>query len=144
MFFNFIVITKKLLFLNYLDINLTHGGNFYFTITLFDFVNNLISIFIGFIVAIFKYKIWIFIFLSMFLISKNKKINKTDNQFFNLLKINLIMYFLLILGIYFSVSDHIYGIDWWIDNSLDRIMYQISGFFIFFIMISINYLKIKI
>ena len=138
------VIIKKLLFLNYLDINLTHGGNFYFTITLFDFVNNLISIFIGFIVAIFKYKIWIFIFLSMFLISKNKKINKTDNQFINLLKINLIMYFLLILGIYFSVSDHIYGIDWWIDNSLDRIMYQISGFFIIYIMISINYLKIKI
>ena len=67
----------------------------------------------------------------MFLISKNKKINKTDNQFFNLLKINLIMYFLLILGIYFSVSDHIYGIDWWIDNSLDRIMYQISGFLLF-------------
>ena len=80
----------------------------------------------------------------MFLISKNKKINKTDNQFINLLKINLIMYFLLILGIYFSVSDHIYGIDWWIDNSLDRIMYQISGLFIIYIMIYINYLKIKI
>ncbi len=139
-----LVIIKKLLFFNYLDINLTHGGNFYFTITFFDFVNYLTSIFIGFIVAIFKYKIWIFIFLSIFLISKNKKINKTDNQFIYLLKINLIMYFLLILGIYFSVSDHIYGIEWWIDNSLDRILYQISGLFIIYIVLSINYLKIKI
>lgn len=80
----------------------------------------------------------------MFLISKNKKINKTDNQFINLLKINLIMYFLLILGIYFSVSDHIYGIEWWIDNSLDRILYQISGLFIIYIVLLIKYLKIKI
>ena len=139
-----LVITKKLLFLNYLDINLTHGGHFYFTISFLDFVNNLTSIFIGLIIAIFKYKIWIFIFFSMFLISKNKKINKTDNQFINLLKINLIMYFLLILGIYFSVSDHIYGIEWWIDNSLDRILYQISGLFIIYIVLLIKYLKIKI
>ena len=78
------------------------------------------------------------------LISKNKKINHKDNQFINLLKINLIMYFLLILGIYFSVSDHVYGIEWWIDNSLDRILYQISGLFIMYIVLSINYLKIKL
>ena len=75
---------------------------------------------------------------------KNKKINHKDNQFINLLKINLIMYFLLILGIYFSVSDHVYGIEWWIDNSLDRILYQISGLFIMYIVLSINYLKIKL
>ncbi len=139
-----LIVIKKLIFLNYLDINLTHGADFNFEITLFDFINYLFYIFLGFIVAIFKYKIWIFIFLSIFFISKNKKINKRDNQYFNLLKVNLIMYFLLVIGIYFSLGDHAYGIEWWIDNSLDRVLYQISGLFIFYIVLSINYLKIKL
>ena len=59
------------------------------------------------------------------------------------MKINLIMYFLLILGIYFGLTDHIYGVEWWIDNSLDRLLYQVSGMFIIYIVLSINYLKIK-
>ena len=59
------------------------------------------------------------------------------------MKINLIMYFLLILGIYFSVSDHVYGIEWWIDNSLINF---ISNFWvIYYVYCSfINYLKIKL
>ena len=138
-----LVIIKKLLFLKYLDINLTHGGNFPFPIIFYDLVNFSVSIFIGFILAIFKYKIWIFILLSIYLISKNKKISPKENQFFNLMKINLIMYFLLILGIYFGLTDHIYGVEWWIDNSLDRLLYQVSGMFIIYIVLSINYLKIK-
>ena len=138
-----LVIIKKLLFLKYLDINLTHGGNFPFPIIFYDLVNFSVSIFIGFIVAIFKYKIWIFILLSIYLISKNKKISTKENQFLNLMKINLIMYFLLILGIYFSLTDHIYGVEWWIVNSLDRLLYQVSGMFIIYIVLSINYLKIK-
>ena len=113
-----LVIIKKLLFLKYLDINLTHGGNFPFPIIFYDLVNFSVSIFIGFILAIFKYKIWIFILLSIYLISKNKKISTKENQFLNLMKINLIMYFLLILGIYFGLTDHIYGVEWWIVNSL--------------------------
>ena len=138
-----LVIIKKLLFLKYLDINLTHGGNFPFPIIFYDLVNFSVSIFIGFILAIFKYKIWIFILLSIYLISKNKKISPKENQFLNLMKINLIMYFLLILGIYFGLTDHIYGVEWWIDNSLDRLLYQVSGMFIIYIVLSINYLKIK-
>ena len=140
----FLLLIKKLLFLNYLEINLTHGGNINLAITMNDFMNYIISIFKGFIVAVFKYKIWIFIFLSMFFISKNKKINRKDNLFINFLKINMLLYFFLILGIYFSVADHIYGIEWWIDNSLDRILYQVSGLFIIYIVLAVNYLKIKL
>ncbi len=144
MFFSiFLLIIKKLVFLNYLDIDLTHGGNINFAITLNDFLNYLISFLKGFIIVIFKYQIWIFIFLSMFLISKNKKINIKDSQFINFLKINMLMYFLLIFVIYLSVVDHIYGIEWWIDNSLDRILYQVSGLFIIYIIFLLNYLKIK-
>lgn len=139
----FLLLIKKLLFLNYLDVNLTHGGNINFEITINDFINFMIFLFKGFIVAIFKYKIWIVIFISMFLISKNKKIKNKDNQFINFLRINIFLYFFLILGIYFSVSDHIYGIQWWIDNSLDRILYQVSGLFIIYIVLAVNNSKIK-
>ncbi len=139
----FLLLIKKLLFLNYLDVNLTHGGNINFEITINDFINFMIFLFKGFIVAIFKYKIWIFIFISMFLISKNKKIKNKDNQFIYFLRINIFLYFFLILGIYFSVSDHIYGIQWWIDNSLDRILYQVSGLFIIYIVLAVNNSKIK-
>ena len=139
----FLLLIKKLLFLNYLDVNLTHGGNINFEITINDFINFMIFLFKGFIVAIFKYKIWIVIFISMFLISKNKKIKNKDNQFIYFLRINIFLYFFLILGIYFSVSDHIYGIQWWIDNSLDRILYQVSGLFIIYIVLAVNNSKIK-
>tara|TARA_B100000401_G_C52552466_1_gene599215 strand:- start:484 stop:711 length:228 start_codon:yes stop_codon:yes gene_type:complete len=73
----------------------------------------------------------------------NKKINKKDDQFLNFLKINMLLYLFLILGIYFSVTDHIYGIQWWVDNSLDRILFQVSGIFLIYVVLAVNYLKIK-
>ncbi len=79
----------------------------------------------------------------MFYFSRNKKINQKDNQFLNFLKINMLLYLFLILGIYFSVSDHIYGIQWWVDNSLDRILFQVSGLFLIYVVLAVNYLKIK-
>ncbi len=139
----FLLLIKKLLFLYYLDINLTHGGNINLAITINDLINYIISIFTGFIIAVFKYKILIFIFLSMLFISRNKKINHKDNQFINFLKINMLLYLFLILGIFFSLSSHIYGIQWWIDNSLDRILFQVSGLFVIYIMLAINILKLN-
>ena len=138
-----LLLFKKFLFLYYLDINLTHGGNINLTITINDFINYIKSIVTGFIIAVFKYKIWIFIFFSMFYFSMNKKINKKDDQFLNFLKINMLLYLFLILGIYFSVTDHIYGIQWWVDNSLDRILFQVSGIFLIYVVLAVNYLKIK-
>ena len=79
----------------------------------------------------------------MFYFSMNKKINQKDDQFLNFLKINMLLYLFLILGIYFSVTDHIYGIQWWVDNSLDRILFQVSGIFLIYVVLAVNYLKIK-
>ena len=79
----------------------------------------------------------------MFYFSMNKKINQKDDQFLNFLKINMLLYLFLILGIYFSLTDHIYGIQWWIDNSLDRILFQVSGIFLIYVVLAVNYLKIK-
>ena len=98
---------------------------------------------IGLFVALFKYKIWFFIIFSFYLfVSKNKFFKKYKNLI-NLKKFNLILFFILICGIYFSVINHDYGLSWWIDNSLDRIIYQVSGLFIIAVIISINSLKIK-
>ena len=99
--------------------------------------------FVGFIVATFKYKIWVFILASIFLFYKSKNIKTKDMILIKVLSINLFLFFLSVLGIYFSVINHSYGLNWWIDNSLDRILYQISGLLIIFTIVKINYLKIK-
>ncbi len=138
-----LLIIKNYLFYKFLGINLFHGGNLDLLISFSDFSQYLLSVSLGFVVAILKYKIWIFILIGFYILSKIKKIQIKDIIMINFLKINLFLYFCLILGIYFSVINHIYGINWWIDNSLDRIIYQISGFFIIYIIIAINNIKNK-
>ena len=136
------LIIKHLLFLNFYESNLIHGGNFYLP-DLSEVILFIKLFLIGFVVAIFKYKIWFFIFIIFYLSFTKNIIFKKNDNFIYLLKINLILFFTLILGIYFSVINHEYGLSWWIDNSLDRIIYQISGLFIILIIIFLNNIKIK-
>ena len=137
------LIIKHLLFANYYETNLVHGGNFYFP-NLAETISFINLFTFGLIVALLKYKIWLFILLSFYLFFKNKKLFKDSKKLINILKINLILFFILLFGIYFSVINHDYGLSWWIDNSLDRIIYQISGLFVIGIIISINNIKIKV
>ena len=137
------LIIKHLLFANYYETNLVHGGNFYFP-NLAETISFINLFTFGLIVALLKYKIWLFILLSFYLFFKNKKLFKDSKKLINVLKINLILFFILLFGIYFSVINHDYGLSWWIDNSLDRIIYQISGLFVIGIIISINNIKIKV
>ena len=138
-----LLIIKHFLFLNYYESNLIHGGNFYLP-DLTEIILFIKLFSIGFIIAIFKYKIWLLILLVFYLFIKNNRIFKKNNNFADLLKINLILFFILIFGIYFSVLNHDYGLSWWIDNSLDRIIYQISGLFIIILIIFLNNIKIKL
>ena len=82
--------------------------------------------------------------LSIFYLNKKNKNFFKELKIIKFLKINFFLYLILVLGIYFSYVNHIYGLSWWIDNSLDRIIYQISGFFIIYIILAVNYIKIKI
>ena len=142
MFSILFLIIKHLLFSNYYESNLIHGGNLYLP-DLSEIILLIKLLLIGLVVAIFKYKIWFFIFAIFYLsLTKMNTFKKKDN-FIDLLKINLILFSTLILGIYFSVINHDYGLSWWIDNSLDRIIYQISGLFFILIIIFLNNLKIK-
>jgi len=136
-----LLIIKNLIFYKYLGVNLTHGGELSLFISFNDFLKYFKSMILGVLIVFFKYKIWFIIFLSFYLIYfKYKKIN---NIFIKFLSINLILYFIFIFVIYYSFSTHLYGIDWWIDNSLDRILFQISGFFIILILIVYDQIKFK-
>ena len=138
-----LLIIKYLLFSNYHESNLIHGAIFYLP-DLTEIILFIKLFLIGFIIAIFKYKIWLLFLLIFYLFLKENRIFKKNNNFINLLKINLILFFILICGIYFNYINHDYGLTWWIDNSLDRIIYQISGLFIIVVMILLNNKKIKV
>ncbi len=139
-----LLIFKKYLFFRYLGIDLFHGGTLDLVINFNILLEYIYFITLGFIIAIFKYKVWLFILLSIFYLNKKNKNFFKELKIIKFLKINFFLYLILVLGIYFSYVNHIYGLSWWIDNSLDRIIYQISGFFIIYIILAVNYIKIKI
>ena len=134
-----LIITKNFIFYKYLNINVLHSGNLIPLFSFDIFINFLILIIKGLIVAIFKYKIWFFIMFAMTFLLKIKSFDKKNLEFIKFLKVNLILYLILVGGIYLSIIDEPRGISWWIDNSLDRILYQISGFFIISIILLINF-----
>ena len=136
------LLIKHLLFSYYLESNLIHGGNFYLP-NIAETILFIKLFLIGFVVALFKYKIWFLILISFYLFSKKSRNFKKYRSLISLLITNLILFFILVLCIYISVIKHEYGLNWWIENSLDRIIYQISGLFIIGVIISINNMKIK-
>ena len=49
---------------------------------------------------------------------------------------------MLLLGIYYNLylNGNI-DFNWWIDNSLDRLIYSLSGIFVINIILFVNYIK---
>ena len=94
------------------------------------------------LIAIFKYKIWILILFSIYYLLTNELYKNEQKLYFKFLKINLVLYFMLLLGIYYNLylNGNI-DFNWWIDNSLDRLIYSLSGIFVINIIFFINYFK---
>ena len=69
--------------------------------------------------------------------------NLSNNQksFFKFLKINLFLYFTLVIGIYYNLAFSGIELSWWIDNSLDRVLFSISGLFIISLVLTLDNLK---
>lgn len=137
-----LVLSKNYIFLEYLNLNLVHGGSIKL-VQEFDVIRDFLVVFgYGFFVAIMKYQIWLFIIISLLIFSKIKKITAKDKKFLNLLKINFTLYISLLVFIYFTrIGDDISNLNWWIDNSLDRLLYSVSGFFIILIVLFTKYYK---
>ena len=137
-----LLIFKNYMFYKYLDLNFAHGGGVEFfsqSNSFFEFIYVFLK---GFIIALIKYKIWILIFISFYFLTKNKFFNSKEILYLKYLKINFFLYLILLLGIYYNlfVNSNI-DFNWWIANSLDRLMYSISGLFIIYIIFFTNNLK---
>jgi hypothetical protein len=85
------------------------------------------------IISIIKYPIWIIIFISSAILLRSNYFKK---NFFVLFF--LFFSFCFIFLIYFTTS---WDVLWLIKSTLSRAMFQLSGFFIFLIIESLNFLK---
>ena len=139
-----LIVLKKYIFYLYLDLNFVHGGGYKFVLS-FDYLYEFLIIFSkGLLVAFFKYKIWIFIILSSVFIFRYKFLKSNLKLFVKFLYINFLLFFLMMVIIYYNLYlNSSIDFNWWIDNSLDRILYQVSGLFIIYIIFLLNYSKIK-
>jgi hypothetical protein len=137
-----LIFLKNFIFYKYLDLNLVHGGGNKI-IGDFNQIFEFISIFsFGLIISIIKYKIWIFIFISFYFFSTTKLLSNNEKFFNKFFKVNLILFLLLLIGIYYNLYiNSSLDFKWWIDTTLDRLIYSYSGIFVIMIMLTINNIK---
>ena len=137
-----LIVLKKYIFYLYLDLNFVHGGGYKFVLS-FDYLYEFLIIFSkGLLVAFFKYKIWIFIILSSVFIFRYKFLKSNLKLFVKFLYINFLLFFLMMVIIYYNLYlNSSIDFNWWIDNSLDRMLYSISGLFLIFVILFFNNFK---
>ena len=109
----------------------SHFTSYYEIYQIFNFqllFEKSIFIFIHIIVAMFKYPIWI---LFIFVLALNKDFKKNlDVVFFSLTS----LLFIFLVYLFYDVYDY----KWLIKGSLDRLIFQASGFLLIFVASSIN------
>ncbi len=136
-----LIYLKNFLFQKYIDLNMTHGADINLLFDIEIVKEFLTLIFPGIIVVLFKYKIWIFVFFVFLMSKKFTKLSNNQKSFFKFLKINLFLYFTLVIGIYYNLAFSGIELSWWIDNSLDRVLFSISGLFIISLVLTLDNLK---
>ena len=94
-------------------------------------INNSILIFKYLLISFLKYPLWIITFLSTYILIKQKFDQK--------LLIHLLMIIFSILSFYFLLyTIHPYSSEFLMKVTLDRLMFQTSGFFIIYVLISFD------
>ena len=94
-------------------------------------INNSILIFKYLLISFLKYPLWIITFLSTYILIKQKFDQK--------LLIHLLMIIFSILSFYFLLYIiHPYSSEFLMKVTLDRLMFQTSGFFIIYVLISFD------
>ena len=136
------IIFKNFIFYKYLDLNFFHGGGTEIIFEFNSFIEFILIFSKGFLISIIKYKLWIFIFIAIYFLSKTKILNIHEKIFQKFLKINLILFFMLLVGIYYNfyINSGI-NFNWWIATTLDRLIYSISGIFVILTILATNYVK---
>ncbi len=98
---------------------------------LFDeiFFYKLFFIFKHFLIAVFKYPIWLIFFLVLLIC----KITKKDRYIINFLIFSIFL--ILFIFLFTGPADNI---EWYVTGALDRIIFQLSGFIVLFIVIKLR------
>ena len=101
------------------------------------FLNKIFDIFLGMLISFIKYPLWLLILFSIFLcLIFNKKLEKLNKLLLYGLILNLGFIFILFL----SFGQESY--QWYIKVTLDRLLFQTSGFYILLIVFALKNLKI--
>ena len=138
----FLLIFKNYIFYKYLDLNFAHGGGNKFFNESKNILEFIYLFSLGLFVALMKYKIWIAILVSFYFVQRNNLFSAKGKLYFSFLKINLTLFLILLLGIYYNLfTNSNIDFNWWIDNSLDRLIFSISGIFVIQIIFFSNYIK---
>ena len=82
-----------------------------------------------FIIGMFKYPIWILLFVSLFL-------NKLKKRDFYVIYLSMLSILFIYSVFIFSASIDLV---WYLSGSLDRLMFHLSGFFMLFIAYRFKY-----
>lgn len=110
------------------------------SVNIFYLTETLKNITFNFIVAIFKYPLWILTLICIYLSLRNKKNYYQFRQFYFFFLINIIFIYFLMTFTCLNIGSN--GCELVLKVSLDRIIFQTSGFYLIFIIVFLEKQKI--
>ena len=123
------LVLVRILLMNKISDHSLLGNTININLIFNDFFYKILLISKHIFIGMFKYPIWILIFLSIFL-------KKLDKQEFYIIYFTI----LSILFVYFIyLNADINKLEWHLSGSLDRILFHLSGFYMLFLSYRLKY-----
>jgi hypothetical protein len=129
--FSYFVLKK--IFNNQLSFDQELNSQLFASVNFFNIIEILKNINFNIIVAIFKYPLWILILIIIFLSLRNKKNYTQFRHFYFFFLMNVIFIYFLMLITCLNLGTNACGLI--LKVSLDRIIFQTSGFYLIFLII---------
>jgi len=130
----------KKIFNNQLSFDQKINSQLLSSVNIFYLTEILKNITFNFIVAIFKYPLWILTLICIYLSLRNKKNYYQFRHFYFFFLINIIFIYLLMAFTCLNIGSN--GCELVLRVSLDRIIFQTSGFYLIFIIVFLEKQKI--
>jgi uncharacterized membrane protein len=121
----------KKIFNNEISFDQKLNSQFLSSVNIFYSIEILKNITFNFIVAIFKYPLWILTLICIYLSLRNKKNYNQFKHFYFFFLINIIFIYILMIFTCLNIGTN--GCALVLKVSLDRIIFQTSGFYLIFI-----------
>jgi hypothetical protein len=130
----------KKIFNNEISFDQKLNSQFLSSVNIFYSIEILKNITFNFIVAIFKYPLWILTLICIYLSLRNKKNYNQFKHFYFFFLINIIFIYLLMTFTCLNIGSN--GCELVLRVSLDRIIFQTSGFYLIFMIVFLEKQKI--